>query len=80
MRWNRLKVLDMSTAFRGHSFLVVSVPSDSVKLSSLKEFFMKPSSRSKVNKSRSAAKFRGQTYRTKGVNMSPGSMRGGIRL
>lgn len=40
---------------------------------------MRPVSRSRVNKGRSAAKFRGHTSRTKGANMK-GPMRGGIRL
>lgn len=41
---------------------------------------MKPLSRGRVNKSRSASKFRRAVQRTKGANMSPGPMRGGIRL
>lgn len=41
---------------------------------------MKPSSRHGVNKRRSAAKFRGDTMRTKSANMAGPSMRGGWRL
>lgn len=37
-------------------------------------------SRQRVNKSRSARKFRGHMSRTKAINMRPGPMRGGIRL
>lgn len=40
---------------------------------------MRPVRRFGVNKRRSARKFRGQSQRTKRVNMS-GPMRGGIRL
>lgn len=36
--------------------------------------------RFKVNKQRSAAKFRKQAHRTKGLNMMAHPMRGGIRL
>lgn len=40
---------------------------------------MRPSSRSPVNKGRSARKFRGQASRTKAINVAS-PMRGGIRL
>jgi hypothetical protein len=36
--------------------------------------------RSPVNKSRSAAQFRGNMQRTKAANVRPGLARGGIRL
>jgi len=42
--------------------------------------FMYGSKRSRVNKGRSARKFRGHTSRTKGANVWAGPMRGGIRL
>jgi hypothetical protein len=41
---------------------------------------MRPSSRSPVNKSKSARQFRGQAARTKGRNMQPPPQRGGYRL
>lgn len=41
---------------------------------------MRPSSRSKVNKSASARTFRNNTRRSKAVNVVSGPMRGGIRL
>lgn len=41
---------------------------------------MRPSSRSHVNKGRSAQKFRNQASRTKAANFTTGPMRGGIRL
>lgn len=41
---------------------------------------MRPSYRSGVNKGRSARKFRKNVSRTKGANIFPGPMRGGIRL
>jgi len=40
---------------------------------------MRPTSRHRVNKHKSARKFKSQSARTKGVNI-PGVMRGGIRL
>lgn len=43
------------------------------------EIEMRPLKRSGVNKHRSARKFRGQSKRTKGANMSQ-VMRGGIRF
>lgn len=43
------------------------------------EVFMR-NSRRHVNKSRSAAKFRHQSGRTKSVNVRPAPMRGGYRL
>lgn len=36
--------------------------------------------RSRVNKGRAARAFRKATTRTKGINMAPPPMRGGIRL
>lgn len=41
---------------------------------------MRPSSRSKVNKHKSARAFRANTQRSKAVNVVSGPMRGGIRL
>lgn len=41
---------------------------------------MRPSKRYGVNKRRSAGQFRGQTRRTKSVNLRGAPMRGGIRL
>lgn len=41
---------------------------------------MKPVSRHYVSKGKSAQKFRRNVSRTKVVNLSPGPMRGGIRL
>ncbi|WNK14809.1 MAG: hypothetical protein [Microvirus sp.] len=41
---------------------------------------MRPVSRHSVNKSKSARSFRHATSRTKGPNVRPGPMRGGIRL
>lgn len=41
---------------------------------------MRPSSRSRVNKGRSARQFRGNASRTKGANLRGAPMRGGIRL
>ncbi|WNK14441.1 MAG: hypothetical protein [Microvirus sp.] len=41
---------------------------------------MKVSRRMPVNKSRSAAQFRGNTSRTKARNIAPPPMRGGYRL
>lgn len=41
---------------------------------------MKPSRRSSVNKHRSARQFKGNIAHTKSINLSPGPMRGGIRL
>jgi len=40
---------------------------------------MNPSSRKAVNKSKSAAKFRSQTAKTKKVNVAPRPARGGYR-
>lgn len=45
----------------------------------LKEIDVRPLSRGKVNKRKSAGKFRGNTKRTHSRNMK-GPMRGGIRL
>lgn len=45
-----------------------------------KEFVMRPSSRRRVSKRASARKFRSNVARTKAANVSPGPMRGGIRL
>lgn len=42
--------------------------------------FMRPVSRSPVNKGRSARKFRAQSQRTAGKNMQPPPQRGGYRL
>lgn len=42
--------------------------------------FMKPSSRSPVNKYSSAKKFDRQSSRTKGANFAPAPMRGGWRM
>lgn len=42
--------------------------------------YMRPVKRSYVNKSASAARFRGHTGRTKAANMQPQPMRGGWRL
>lgn len=41
---------------------------------------MRPVKRGFVNKRKSASKFRKGASRTKRVNVSPGPMRGGIRL
>lgn len=41
---------------------------------------MKPVKRSPVHKGRSAKEFRRNVSRTKGMNVGPGPMRGGIRL
>ena len=41
---------------------------------------VKPSRRSSVNKRRSARQFKGNIAHTKSINLSPGPMRGGIRL
>jgi len=41
---------------------------------------MRPTSRHAVNKSHSAKSFRKHSGRTKGINLSPPPMRGGIRL
>lgn len=41
---------------------------------------MKPLHRKPVNKYHSAKKFRKQASKTKGANVSPSPMRGGIRL
>lgn len=41
---------------------------------------MRPLNRKRVNKGRSAAKFRHGASKTKHVNVSPNPMRGGIRL
>lgn len=41
---------------------------------------MRPVSRNYVSKKQSATKFRRNVSRTKVVNLSPGPMRGGIRL
>ncbi|WNK14859.1 MAG: hypothetical protein [Microvirus sp.] len=41
---------------------------------------MRPLKRSGVSKGKSAKKFRKQSSRTKMANLSPGPMRGGIRL
>lgn len=41
---------------------------------------MRPSSRGRVNKGRSARKFRSAIQRTKSANMAGGTMRGGWRL
>lgn len=41
---------------------------------------MKPVSRKPVHKGRSVKKFRRQADRTKAANVTPGPMRGGIRL
>lgn len=41
---------------------------------------MRPVSRGRVGKGRSARQFRKNTRRTKAANMSPRPMRGGIRL
>jgi len=41
---------------------------------------MRPSRRSSVNKGRSAKTFRRHSGRTKGANISGGSMRGGWRF
>lgn len=41
---------------------------------------MRPLNRKNVNKKHSAAKFRHGASRTKGVNINPNPMRGGIRL
>lgn len=46
----------------------------------LESYFMRPTYRSHVNKHRSAGKFRSDSRRTKGANMSGAPMRGGIRL
>ena len=41
---------------------------------------MKPVSRRSVNKSKSAAKFRSDSRRTKAANLAPPPIRGGYRL
>lgn len=41
---------------------------------------MKPLHRSSVSKGKSAAQFRGNVSRTKGLNVIAAPMRGGIRL
>lgn len=41
---------------------------------------MRPVSRNYVSKGKSARKFKRQVARTKSINISPGPMRGGIRL
>lgn len=41
---------------------------------------MRPSKRYGVNKGKSAGKFRRNVSRTRGANIMPGPMRGGIRL
>lgn len=41
---------------------------------------MRPLSRGRVDKGRSASKFRKSVQRTKAPNMAPPPMRGGIRL
>jgi len=41
---------------------------------------MRPVSRGRVNKRASASSFRRSVSRTKGPNIRPGPMRGGIRL
>ncbi len=41
---------------------------------------MKPLSRHHVSKHKSASKFRHHVSHTKGLNLAPGPMRGGIRL
>jgi hypothetical protein len=41
---------------------------------------MRPLKRFSVSKSRSSSKFRRNTRRTRAANVSPGVMRGGIRL
>lgn len=41
---------------------------------------MRPLRRGHVNKGRSASKFRRNSGRTRGANMQPSPMRGGIRL
>lgn len=41
---------------------------------------MRPVKRVPVSKHKSARKFRAQSTRTKGVNMSPNPQRGGFRL
>lgn len=41
---------------------------------------MRPLARKHANKHKSARQFRGNTTRTKALNLKPGPMRGGIRL